>query len=431
MSTGAAVAVGAGMTLTTVLPASADDEEQWDRIALDVLQEIETHDPTVELEEPYDRDDGGWGGWSDPDGNGCNTMRDIRIRDTIPETQVFEEDDDCELEYGEAYDPFDNEHIVQDKSLEDDYRTPFQIDHVVSLSDAHRSGGHEWTEEERGEFSQDTENLVASYAGTNVAKSDNRIHEWLPPEELQHCEYASTVVYVKDKYDLTMTPDEHEAAENILETDDCAETVASPAITLTHNYQEAQAEQGDDETEEPTEEPTDEPTEEPSETPTEDSTVDPTEENTPSETPSLTTSFSATSAPSTLETEVAIPDDPEPLTQEEQDYRPDPIVVEDGLDGEGSDGDASINGFPVDDDTVLSDAEREALEESGVSIDTNDPAVEDLTDEELESLSDEDIERLADAGPGDWTTWASIGSLAAIGLGAFFMWRGRPTARKH
>lgn len=425
-SGGALFALTAGLSLTTVLPATAAEEDTWEN-ALEVLETIDIRDgDTVDTD--YSRSE--WGGWLVNPDTGCTTQQDILIRDTIPETQVLDEEDACVLIFGESEDPYSGDHVVHDRDDVEFNRTPFDIDHVVSLSDAYHSGGHAWEGEQKREFSQDQENLVASLASINRQKSDSNLNEWLPPSQDRYYEYVSTVVYVKDKYDLSMTQAEYDVAESILNDEGYEDTLASPAITMTLNYREAQ--------EEPTDEPTstDAPTVE--ETPTtepttpEDTTDDVTDE--PSIVPSRTASITSLPAESFP---AVVPEQPSRDTGD----RNTPTIIEEDVDetptfdlddGESdSTGDQSVTVEPRNNVLTEDDGEvsGDGTTSDGLSGDGNtsdgQESIGDLTE------SDQEIERLADAGASDWITWAAGGSLAAIALGAFFVFRAQTASRKH
>ncbi len=58
------------------------------------------------------------------------------------------------------------------------------VDHLVSLAEAYRSGGHAWSGERRAAFAndlKDTRTLIAVSASVNRSKSDQGPEEWLPP----------------------------------------------------------------------------------------------------------------------------------------------------------------------------------------------------------------------------------------------------------
>ena len=86
-----------------------------------------------------------------------------------------------------------------------------QIDHLVPLADAWRSGASSWTDERRRAFANHLdhpEELIAVTGSTNQSKSDSTPDEWLPPDRGSWCAYASDWVQVKARWDLSVTPAE-------------------------------------------------------------------------------------------------------------------------------------------------------------------------------------------------------------------------------
>ncbi|MCH9663381.1 MAG: YHYH domain-containing protein [Gammaproteobacteria bacterium] len=89
-------------------------------------------------------------------------------------------------------------------------------DHVISLKDAHESGGCQWSRNQKRNFANDPENLVPSCAHINRSKgarlpakfikgaSDNRGVDFNFPTE-RVCSYLAIYKKVKDKYKLSYT----------------------------------------------------------------------------------------------------------------------------------------------------------------------------------------------------------------------------------
>lgn len=220
-----ATALAAGITMTAV-PAYATEDQP----AVEVLDEIVIAE---ELSmDSYDRDEWAPNGWVDADDTGCDTQQDILLRDTDSESQVVDNADDCRLIYGTATDPFSGQFIEHDRDAEDFGRTPFDIDHIVPIGEAHRSGAADWDDQTRQEFYQDKENLLAVDAAQNRAKSDADVNNYLPPNQALYCDYVATHVYIKHKYDLTMDQAEYDVAASVLDDEECQATVAQPAVAM-------------------------------------------------------------------------------------------------------------------------------------------------------------------------------------------------------
>lgn len=204
-------------------------------LAIDLLDDItiaeEIPNQGTEDAPAYDRDEWAPNGWVDVDGTGCTTQQDILMRDTEPESQVID-DDGCTLIFGTATDPYSGVFVEHDRDAADFNRTPFDIDHVVPIAEAHRSGGAHWDADIKQAFYQDKDNLLAVIASENQSKSDADINNYLPPNQSLYCDYVATTVLVKHTYDLTMDQAEHDVAASVLSDDECADTTAQPAVVM-------------------------------------------------------------------------------------------------------------------------------------------------------------------------------------------------------
>ncbi|WBB78802.1 HNH endonuclease family protein [Micromonospora sp. WMMD882] len=93
------------------------------------------------------------------------------------------------------------------------------IDHVVPLANAWRSGADEWGDAERGEFANDLSRpqLIAVSASSNRAKGDQDPSQWKPANRSHWCGYAENWVAVKHHWRLTVTSAEKAALADMLE----------------------------------------------------------------------------------------------------------------------------------------------------------------------------------------------------------------------
>lgn len=77
------------------------------------------------------------------------------------------------------------------------------IEHIVATAEAHASGMYAKTEEERGEYARDLDNLTLAAPRLNRhQKSDKDPAEWMPDNN--RCWYVGKWVEIKKKYNLTM-----------------------------------------------------------------------------------------------------------------------------------------------------------------------------------------------------------------------------------
>jgi hypothetical protein len=144
--------------------------------------------------------------WRDT-GSNCD------VRDT-----VLERDGDkvklsgCNVVAG-TWNSFYDEQVI-------DSPTKVDIDHMVPLANAWRSGAAKWDNEKRGDFANDLDRpqLFAVSASSNRSKGDQDPSTWKPPARDSWCTYAVDWVTVKSYWELTITAKEKEALTDMLET---------------------------------------------------------------------------------------------------------------------------------------------------------------------------------------------------------------------
>ncbi|MFF4605216.1 HNH endonuclease family protein [Streptomyces sp. NPDC001339] len=143
--------------------------------------------------------------WSDQ-GNGCNTRELVLKRDG---TDV-QQDNRCAAVSGKWVSAYDGATWTKASDLD--------IDHVVPLAEAWRSGAAQWTTERRKELANDLKHsqLIAVTDNVNQEKGDKDPAKWLPPSASYHCEYARMWVWVKHEYGLTADAAETSALKKIL-----------------------------------------------------------------------------------------------------------------------------------------------------------------------------------------------------------------------
>jgi hypothetical protein len=100
-----------------------------------------------------------------------------------------------------------------------DAPTKVDIDHVVPLANAWRSGASAWTRERREDFANDLDRpqLVAVSRTSNRAKGDQDPSTWKPPVTARWCEYAIDWIEVKSYWKLSVTTREKAALADMLE----------------------------------------------------------------------------------------------------------------------------------------------------------------------------------------------------------------------
>ena len=138
--------------------------------------------------------------WIDVDKDGCNTRYEVLIAEAIVKPKVGAR---CYLTGGRWRSAYDGKVFTNPTGLD--------IDHMVPLAEAWRSGAWAWTAAQRMDFANDLEDsrsLIAVTASLNRSKGDRDVAGWLPLRA--QCNYISNWIAVKWRFDLTVDPIEGE-----------------------------------------------------------------------------------------------------------------------------------------------------------------------------------------------------------------------------
>lgn len=131
--------------------------------------------------------------WIDADKNGCDTRKEVLISEAIVKPRIGAK---CVLTGGKWISPYDGKSYSKDTGLD--------IDHVVPLAEAWRSGAWAWTAKQRQDFANElveVRSLVAVTASVNRSKGDQDLKTWLPLKG--KCTYIEAWVATKVRYSLT------------------------------------------------------------------------------------------------------------------------------------------------------------------------------------------------------------------------------------
>ncbi len=141
-------------------------------------------------------------------GNSCDTREVVLQRDGTG-VAVGE---DCRATGGEWFSPYDGKTFGDPGDLD--------IDHMVPLANAWRTGAAAWTDEQRQAFANDLSRpqLIAVSASSNRSKGDQDPSQWRPPREEYWCTYARAWITVKAHWQLWITVDEKTALAEMLGT---------------------------------------------------------------------------------------------------------------------------------------------------------------------------------------------------------------------
>lgn len=136
----------------------------------------------------------------------CNTREVVLKRDGTGVVQ----DSACAATSGSWYSQYDGATWTAASDVD--------IDHMVPLAEAWRSGASSWTTSQRQSFANDLTRpqLIAVTDNVNQSKSDQDPGEWLPPRTSYRCTYARAWVHVKYYYDMTVDSTEKSALQSVL-----------------------------------------------------------------------------------------------------------------------------------------------------------------------------------------------------------------------
>ena len=148
----------------------------------------------------------------DGGGNGCDTRNDILRRDLVGIT-TKPGTSGCVVATGTLHDPYTGHTIVYTRGPKS---SVVQIDHMVPLGDAWKTGAAGLTAAVRTNLANDPLNLDAVDGPTNEAKGDADAASWLPPTTVYRCEYVARQIAVKSRYKLWVTPGERAALATVL-----------------------------------------------------------------------------------------------------------------------------------------------------------------------------------------------------------------------
>jgi hypothetical protein len=143
--------------------------------------------------------------WIDADRNGCNTRAEVLIEEAIVKPKIGPK---CKLTGGKWLSAYDGKTITNASQLD--------VDHMVPLAEAWRSGAWKWTAAQRQAFANDLDNseaLIAVTASTNRSKGDKDPSLWMPAKD--HCTYIQNWISIKVKYSLSIDIEEADALNSI------------------------------------------------------------------------------------------------------------------------------------------------------------------------------------------------------------------------
>ena len=160
----------------------------------------------------YDRDH--WGRWRDEDGDCQDTRQEVLLEESLVDVD-FKSAEACRVATGRWLAPFTGAVITDPGKLD--------IDHMVPLANAHRSGGWDWPRDRKrayADFLDAPVHLVAVTASANRSKGSRGPDEWRPLDPGYWCAYARNWISIKQRWELAATSAEFAALGDMVATCD-------------------------------------------------------------------------------------------------------------------------------------------------------------------------------------------------------------------
>jgi len=144
--------------------------------------------------------------WIDADKDRCDTRKEVLIQEAISIPKLSS---GCSFSGGKWFSAYDGVTTNDYSSLD--------IDHMIPLAEAWRSGAWKWSAAQREAFANDLSDprtLIAVTASLNRQKGDQDPSTWLPPEN--KCAYVSNWIAIKVRYSLTVDSSEANALTSLV-----------------------------------------------------------------------------------------------------------------------------------------------------------------------------------------------------------------------
>ena len=161
--------------------------------------------------------------WIDADKDGCNTRAEVLIEEAIVKPKVGKK---CALTGGQWRSAYDLKTTKKASALD--------IDHVVPLAEAWRSGAWAWSANKRQAYANDLEEskaLIAVSLRLNRSKGDKDVSAWLPPKGV--CTYVENWITVKIKWSLSADIKEMNVLNSYIKSCELIEFEITPTPTPT------------------------------------------------------------------------------------------------------------------------------------------------------------------------------------------------------
>jgi hypothetical protein len=125
--------------------------------------------------------------WIDADKNGCDTRAEVLIEEAVTKPKVGAK---CLLTGGKWLSAYDGVEVTS--------ATKLDVDHMVPLAEAWRSGAWKWSSSQRQAYANDLSDsraLIAVTLSTNRSKGDKDPALWMP--SIDQCTYTQNWIAIK------------------------------------------------------------------------------------------------------------------------------------------------------------------------------------------------------------------------------------------
>lgn len=164
-----------------------------------------------------------FGDWIDADGDGLDTRAEVLIDESkVPVTISYRT-----VRTGKWLSLYDNVTWTNASDVD--------IDHVVALSEAWKSGAHAWSSARRLAFAND---LGVSWAlravtdNVNMSKGDRDPSSWIPPYRAAVCTYLVGWVAVKLRWGLSVDAAEKSSITSSWRSAGCSSRAHPPTVDV-------------------------------------------------------------------------------------------------------------------------------------------------------------------------------------------------------
>ena len=154
-------------------------------------------------DEGYKRSE--FGDWRST-GNGCNTRATI-LQNTGQNVRTTGR---CTVTTGSWYSAYDGKPASSANQLD--------IDHLVPLQEAYRSGADNWSRQQREDYANDPLVLIPVSKSSNRSKGDRDPDSWRPSDHSSWCSNAKRWITIKERYRLSADKREESALADMLRT---------------------------------------------------------------------------------------------------------------------------------------------------------------------------------------------------------------------